>query len=306
MLQQCPPVFIVGSPRSGTTLLAGLLDGTPWGSPFETHFIPKYAAAAARANLDDRRAFTDLARLILRERPIAQHRLSISSDELYDSLPSRDYASLVDAIGRACGRQRGAASWGDKTPHYIHDVGLLHALFPRAKMIYVVRDGRDVALSLLDKPWGPASVYGCALKWRDENRLQPILDTLRAHHLLHDLRYEDLLKAPVAALTSLYEFLDQDVPLDEVIRRAGSIRRDNCGGWQRRLAPAQIALFEQVAGQTLVRFGYPVTYQPRAVALPTRLAWRAQDAAKHAVNLFQMNVVDTLRIRFFGMEPFGQ
>jgi hypothetical protein len=173
-------------------------------------------------------------------------------------------------------------------------------------MIYVVRDGRDVALSLLDKPWGPASVYGCALKWRDENRLQPLLDTLRAHRLLHDLRYEDLLKTPVATLTSLYEFLDQDVPLDDVIRRASRIRRDNSGGWQRRLAPAQIALFEQVAGQTLVRFGYPVTYQPRAVALPTRLAWRTQDAAKHAVNLFQMNVVDTLRIRFFGMEPFGQ
>ena len=82
MPEQCSPVFIVGSPRSGTTLLASLLDGTPWGSPFETHFIPKYAAAAARGNLEDRRTFTELARLILAERPIVQHRLAMTPDEL--------------------------------------------------------------------------------------------------------------------------------------------------------------------------------------------------------------------------------
>ena len=65
-------------------------------------------------------------------------------------------------------------------------------------------------------------------------------------------------------------------------------------------------LFEQLAGQTLVRFGYPATHQPAPVPLPARVAYGAQDTYKHAAHLFTMNVVDSVRIRFFGMEPFGQ
>jgi hypothetical protein len=300
------PIFIVGSPRSGTTLLASLLAPTPWGTPFESHFIPKYFADATLASLADRAAFCALAARILRERPIAQHRLTTTPDELYDGTRVHDYASLVDGIGRAVGRTLGAESWGDKTPHYVNDVDILHSLFPRSKMIYLVRDGRDVAVSLLKKPWGPASIYACALKWRHENRLQPILDTLRGAGQLYDLRYEELLRSPETALASLYTFLGVDASLDDIRLRTASIRRANTGSWRRQLSASQVKVFEQLAGQTLTRFGYGVTHPPAPVPWPARVRYTAQDACKQAVHLFNVNLVDGVRIRFFGMEPFAQ
>lgn len=299
-------MFIVGSPRSGTTLLASLLELTPWGSPFETHFIPKYFETLSGDGLASRPAFTHLAGQILRERPVAQHQLRVTPDELYDSVPEHDYASLVDAICRRCGRRHGHESWGDKTPHYINHVDLLHGLFPRSKMIYIVRDGRDVALSLLKKPWGPANMYMCALKWRDENRLQPILDTLRTAGLLHDLRYEDLLQDPAACVSRIYSFLGHDVAIDELERMVSIVERRNAGKWARGAAPEQTALFEQVAGETLARFGYPVSRPVSPVHPLAASAYRLHDSVKHAKHLFVMNVVDTIKIRYFGMEPFAQ
>jgi hypothetical protein len=287
-------------------MLASLLKATPWGAPFESHFIPKYFAEGVAARLEDRATFKALAARILAERPIAQHRLDITPDELYESMPTHDYASLADAVGRACRRNRGGVSWGDKTPHYINHVDLLHTLFPRSKMIYIVRDGRDVAVSLLKKPWGPANAYACALKWHHENRLQPILDTLRTSGLLYDLRYEDLLHAPADTLSAVYTFLQVDIPGDELTRLAATVRQGNSGSWRRELTPAQARVFEQLAGSTLQRFGYGVSHGPRAVGLTERLGYVAQDQWKHAVNLFRMNVIDTVRIRFFNMDPFGQ
>ncbi len=300
------PIFIVGSPRSGTTLLASLLAPTPWGSPFESHFIPKYFADATVASLEDRKAFCALAARILKERPIAQHRLNTTPEALYDGMPVHDYASLVDAIGRAVGRTFGAESWGDKTPHYINDVDVLHSLFPRSKMIYLVRDGRDVAVSLLKKPWGPASIYACALKWRHENRLQPILDTLRGAGQLYDLQYEQLLRSPESTLASIYAFLGSEASSEDISLRTAAIRRANTGSWRRQLTASQVEVFEQLAGQTLTRFGYSATHPPAQVPWPARVAYTAQDAYKQAVHLFNTNLVDGVRIRFFGMEPFAQ
>ena len=51
-----------------------------------------------RADLEHRATFKDLARSILSERPIAQQRLAVTPDSLFDSMATHDYASLVDAI----------------------------------------------------------------------------------------------------------------------------------------------------------------------------------------------------------------
>jgi LPS sulfotransferase NodH len=301
------PIFIIGSPRSGTTMLAGLLTRTPWGDPFETHFIVKYYRSLSKfGDLADPKAFRRLAAQILSERAIVQRKLGLTPEGLYESVTRHDYATLVDAIGRAYGRLEGHASWGDKTPHYITDVDVLHALFPRSKMLYIVRDGRDVALSLLAKRWGPATIYTCACRWRDENEPRPIFDLLRSQGLLHDLRYEDLLATPRETLAAVMSFLDQDLPSEMLAELTESIRRTNAGKWERRMSSSDIELFERVASETLSRFGYPVTHAPSPVGTLRAMRYTARDTAKHLRNLFVMNVVDTIRIRYFGKEPFAE
>jgi hypothetical protein len=173
-------------------------------------------------------------------------------------------------------------------------------------MLYIVRDGRDVAMSLLDRAWGPATVYTAARQWQHENEARPVLDTLRARGLLHDVKYEELLAMPLETLRGIMRFLDQDVGDAALKEIAAPIRPSNAGKWESKMAPSDVEVFERVAGETLRRFDYPVTHAPRPVNALAVVSFTTQDQIKHWRNLFVMNVVDTIRIRFFGKEPFGE
>ena len=302
-----PPLFILGSPRSGTTLLASLLADSPWGKPIETHFIPKYyRRLQQRGDLSDWRVFYALVRGILAERPIAQLQLRLDPDTLYDSMRVCDYPHLVNAIGHAYAASRGYASWGDKTPEYLSHVELLHDLFPTAPMIYIVRDGRDVARSLMQESWGPATIYACAQKWRSENAPKAIMATLRAKGLLFELRYEDLLAAPDAMLHRISTFLAYAASPDRMARLASTVKRQNAGKWRANLQPAAVAVFETVAGETLRRFGYETTRAPESIGPLDVAMYGVQDTCKRLRSLFTMNVIDTIRIRAFGKQPFAE
>lgn len=302
-----PPIFVLGSARSGTTILARLLRTTPWGEPFETHFIPKYHRLLPRfGDLNDRRSFVRLVSAILAERPIAQRRLHVDPAALFDALTVRDYAHIVDAIGMAYARSQGQASWGDKTPDYVAHVDLLHALFPDSRMLFIARDGRDVALSLLQKSWGPANVFSCARQWRRENEPQPWRETLRRRGQLLEVRYEHLLAEPEATLATVMAFLDQQ-PSPAALRELTSdVRRGNSQKWKREMTAAQIAVFEREAGDTLRRLGYEAQHEPRPPGFVRVFGYLAHNRLKRWRHLFNANVVDTIRIRVFGKEPFAE
>ena len=68
--------------------------------------------------------------------------------------PIRNYADLVRAIFEEYAKGKGKSRWGDKTPTYVLDLDLLCRLFPNCRVIHLVRDGRDVAVSLLATEWG--------------------------------------------------------------------------------------------------------------------------------------------------------
>lgn len=300
------PLFVLGCPRSGTTLLAQLLERTRWGEPAETHFITKYARRLHRwPDLRDRRQFDDLVKRILTERPVQQWRVEVDLGELYARLERFDYAEIVDQICMLRSAKLGFASWGDKTPHFILDVDFLARLFADARFLYIVRDGRDVALSLMQKPWGPGTLYHCARYWKRCNAESPAIDRLRANGQLHELRYEDLLEEPMAHTRAVYDFLEE--PWDEtaMMPLLAPVRRGNRDKWRSALSPAQIRLFEQIAGDTLRHFGYEATARESTPAWPNRLWWEAKDRSKLARNLVKLNVVDTVAIRFFGKEPFA-
>ena len=142
-----PYVFVVGSPRSGTTLLQRMLDAHPQlAVANDTHFIPKAIAGIAD---DD----VPLTRELV-ERVIGYHRfhrLGID-DELARTLAigAETYASYVGALYGAFAIAHGKGMAGEKTPDYVRSIPLLDRLFPWARFVHIVRDGRDVALSALD------------------------------------------------------------------------------------------------------------------------------------------------------------
>src|SRR5207237_1740039 len=77
--------------------------------------------------------------------------------------------TLADAV-RACfavyAESRGKPRWGDKTPGYVEHLELLAELFPDARFIHIIRDGREVSTSIAEQPWGPPSPVAAAFWWR--------------------------------------------------------------------------------------------------------------------------------------------
>lgn len=300
------PIFILGCPRSGTTLLSSLLSSTTYGAPVETHFITKYFKKLGQyGDLSEPESARGLLCDILRERPVMQWKLNLDLDQFVSELPDQDYPAIVNRLCMTRFGAMGKRSWGDKTPHYILDLDIILDLFPASKYLYIVRDGRDVALSLLKKPWGPNNVWACADYWVRCNRASPALQRLRESGQLLEIRYESLLSNPGSHIRRVYEFIEEPRPNEEVADIAGSIQGANFGKWKKAMTPRQIELFESVASETLKRLGYSITYPQRELSPQVKYFWRMHDAFFHFKHLVKMNTIDTIRIKYFGMVPFA-
>ena len=277
------PFFIVACARSGTTLLRAMLDRHPEVAIVpESHFITELWETrrryGAEGRVSDREAFLrdlganprfrlwDLPRDLLRE----------EMDRLEGAAT---FAEAVTAPFRAYARWKGKGRWGDKTPVYVEDIPLLAALFPHARFVHVLRDGRDVALSMMDLDRlhrGPASP---ALFWARRVRRGRADGSALGPRRYTELRYEDLVEDPERALRPLCEFLD--LPFDPAVlehREGGSDlvpeplrwmhrRLDlpptkGLRDWRTEMSPRDAARFQVVAGSALAEFGYPPGPRP--------------------------------------------
>jgi hypothetical protein len=283
------PVFIVGCPRSGTTLIRGLLGSHPnLTFPPESHFITQFYRAYG--NPRNSHQATVLARRILRMRTVKSWGLDIPEDSFDDC---RSYAQLVTRLYDTWARREGKTRWGDKTPQNLIDIPLLIELFPNAQIVHVYRDGRDVALSWLEAQFS-GDLYTAAVFWRssvmkarrDGERLP------RSTYL--ELRYEDLTTATRAIMEKTCAFLGE--PFTEAVLKptllhphrlttapwlnARSFVADDrvVGGnfekWRKALSMSDRLLFESIAGDLLKDLGYDVNGERRAVCLLERAYWR--------------------------------
>jgi hypothetical protein len=201
---------------------------------------------------------------------------------LIEHLPM-GYVSFLDSVYWAYARQHQASArrWGDKNPSHVMDLAFVWRLFPEAKCIHIVRDGRAVFNSFRSSNlrageaiW-PQSARRAARWWtRRLDRTRPF----RANPNYMEVFYEKLVQAPEAQLRILCTFLDLDydpVMLDfaEVNRQAGlvppnrlawhqstleSVQVSRVSGWQQELDTSDIARFELLAGHHLLRYGYPL------------------------------------------------
>ena len=301
-------VFILGAPRSGTTFLASLMKHTRYKAPFETHFIPKYYKKLQKyGDLNDVKNFGKLVKDILSERPIAQHKISIDLDKFFAEFAGNvTYPALVDAICLQCIQNNEARAWGDKTPFYLDELEIIYQLFPNAKYFYIVRDGRDVALSLLEKDWGPNNLYACANYWNKLNRESNTLDKIKKEGRLLTLKYEEILENPEGFINKINQFLDEhDINQSNIQKLLSTVKKNNYYKWKSRLSPKQQQLFEAVAHDALRRFGYETNSIPIKISGLKRAYYFIHDKLLWMKNMFVMNVIDTIKIKYFGKEPFA-
>jgi len=165
-----PYVFIVGCPRSGTTLTERLLDAHPQiAVTHETGWIPDcfvLRQGVSEAALVEPELVTTL---------LAHKRfgyLGVSREELARLVltdPPLPYATFVSRLFDIYGRAHGKRLVGDRTPRYARWIAVLHHLWPRARFIHVIRDGRDVYLST--RSWISEAMLGRYPTWREHPAL---------------------------------------------------------------------------------------------------------------------------------------
>jgi len=258
------PVFIVGHTRSGLTILLKILSNytTAFGCRDQgmvlrfKDLLGRYGDLTIRSNM--LRLIQDV--LNSYEYKYLLKGPEIEAVELYNRLPVMTYAALINEVYKSKAELHGKVNWIEKTPYYALRIPDLLELFPKARIIHMSRDGRDVALSLFKSKHGPKNGYMAARLWKKTILAARQARTLVSPSDFHELRYEDLLGDPVGTFSDLLEFLRMDPSLVETWRKDSDsvLMRDNAGKWKKQLSARDVRLFERVAGDTLELYGYEV------------------------------------------------
>ena len=304
-------LFVLGAPRSGTTFLSSILESSRFGTPVESHFITKYARRLSDyGSLQDTQNFERLCNDILSERPIMQWKLDLSANDLYQKLIDKygeiKFANLVDLLFLSRSEAEGLNAWSDKTPNYLEHLPLLDDLFSNAKYIYIVRDGRDVAQSVINKPWGPNNVLVAAEYWQRLNLELPVFKKLTSEGRILSIRYEDLISDMQAAIKQIEIFIDEEYSSDEVSRLCSSAKPENSLKWKTSMKASDVKLFDSAAAETLQRFGYEVIYEDSTNPSWKRYFYLTHNYLSWLRFMFMSNVVDGFKIRFMSKEPFAE
>ncbi len=284
------PIFIVGTPRSGTTLTARILGRhSRLFMPGETHFFddiyarrqelgepceaPSAAAIAAR-----------LSTLYERfNEPEDQQRIQALGGEeaLRQTLGTscRTYGEVLSCFMQFQMRQSpGKVRWGNNVPKDIFHIKDILRFYPEAKVIVCVRDIRDFLFSYQNrwKTTSPENVERIkklyhpivtSLLWKAAMKQIRVVNDLVPpdNHLI--IHYEELATQPEATLHTLCQFLKE--PYEEEMLRVEAnnssfevqeqgIFSTSIQRWRQHLSPEQVYLAERIARQELEQLGYHV------------------------------------------------
>ncbi len=267
-LMSSAPVFVVGMNGSGTTMLLDCLGRHPelYAFPKETRLIPFLISRAP--SYGDLKIDDNFQKLWDEVRALAVFRET--NDNTPVPLPSdwrnypRSLAAILDAVFGYFAARENKHRWCEKTPQHVQHLLALSQLFPAAKFIHVVRDGRDCAVSFhrrwLRRPeltvfrWKKVVAIG-----REQGRQ---LGTER----YREIRYEDLTANPESSLRGVSGFLA--LPFNEAtlesaqpyLQSVGTEGKRglqaNSGKWQGYFSVRLQQRLERIAGRTLASFGY--------------------------------------------------
>ncbi len=282
-LRSRAPVFVLGCPRSGTTLLYYMLISSG-NFAFYTEESSVFNILAPRfGSLRHRRNRQKMIDTWLRAKMFTRARINpdrITGKLLADCRNPGDFLRLV--MEEIAGAQQ-VERWAETTNDHLFFIPKIKQAIPEALFIHLIRDGRDVALSMEKEawlrkyPWTPQHglmVTGLFWGWM-ANQGRQFATKLGADYL--ELRYEDLVTRPRETLAVLGEFIEHDLDYDRIrAANVGPLAIPNTsfpdelenssfhpvGRWRRVLSAEQLARFESWVGRDLESMGYSLATPP--------------------------------------------
>lgn len=283
-----PYVFLVGSPRSGTTMLKRMVSAHPLITICrETHWIPRYFERCKGVDSHGLVDPTIVERLFEHKR-FSQMKISEEAlGEIVASNSKLTYAQLVSAIFDRYAQRKKKPLAGDKTPNYVRRLDTLWNLWPQARVLHIIRDGRNVWLSMCNwrmlhraagafSTWQQSPVITTALWWKAMVGTGSEIGRQQQDKPYAEISYEFLVDNPEQGCHRIAAFLD--VEYDDAMPnfyKGKTQRQDGASAnaawlppttglrnWKTEMSREEVQLFEASAGDLLQRFGYDVSMDP--------------------------------------------
>lgn len=272
------PIFIIGTERSGSNLLRLILNAhSEIAVPHPPHVMSYFGPLEKYyGNLSRELNFRRLVRDVITHLRSHIHPWEVDIDEetLVRTASPRDlfgiYVALYEQFMKAMGKQH----WGCKSTFMIHHVKRILACYPGAKLIWLVRDPRDVALSSRFSVFNPYHPYYTAQLWARQQELGLELEaTCRPANLLR-VHYEALITKPQETVERICRFIG--VSFEQAMLRffetpqarmsaslaqdwrntAVPILSDNANKFLSRMSAQDITIIEAMAGETMQKLNY--------------------------------------------------
>ena len=263
------PLFVGGCERSGTTMLGAMVGGhslcvcVP-----ETQFI-EHLFTRDDFDLDAVEPQKTLSSIVADERYRLLWNLPLDPAVVNPAELGSTYAEVLSWLVRAYGRHLGKSSatlWVDHTPTNFKRGLTLLRMFPDARFLHLVRDGRGVAASLLPLDWGPNDIFRAAEYWMARCAVGLAAELQLGPDRVLRVRYEDLLANPEPTLRGIASFagLDYEPAMaqgtghwpnrynERQHRLVGQPPdQSRAESWHHSLTSRQIEIFESAAGEFL-------------------------------------------------------
>ena len=292
--QSLAPIFIVGMPRSGTTLLTSMLSAHPRiAIAPETHYFSYWIREYKTLNLASTKDFELFWQALSRSQRFSYFGIDANTTRARilakGPLSHRHILSgWLEEYAQRINKPR----WGEKTPLHYQSLDHIFTWFPHARVIWMLRDPRAVTASLQKVPWASHYIHIHAQQWHAS--LTSFEQTWQKDSRVQLLCYENLVQQPEKSLTTLCQFLGETyTPAmltarsethTPVINRQGwavqhlqsalqPISPSAINKWHQALANHQIEIIESLTFPAAADYGYiahtstPGTYARLALIL---------------------------------------
>ena len=273
------PVFVLGSVRSGTTLLYHMLLSSGGFAVYRTESHALNLLEPRFGDLDKVENRRRLMKAWLDSKLFQVSGLDAAVIEKKVLERCSNGGNFLSAVMGEIARKQGVNRWADCTPEHLAYIPRIKQTIPAAIIVHIIRDGRDVSLSLEKQKWikplpwdrhRPLFAGAAYWDWIVNKGRQ---DGRRYARDYYELQFEELIANPHETLRKLGQFIDHDLDYDRILKNGiGSVTEPNTsfagqsggfnpvGRWRESFSDQELEQLEGMIGETLKEFGYPLSH----------------------------------------------